>query len=958
MTATLTERLGALGDLALTHSWDPEVFAACECEAHQPLLRIWWGEKVFATLVITRRGGDARTGITLGGRDPRILLEGELIEVREYVAGTTLLSNGNFALLDPAQPTHALHWVYAEGTSWQVTSAFGPPTASLNGSIVPTKDDVLPAEEQPPAVAGQTWEATADVSWPLPLVSPAGKLHLRLEYFGHFDAVNQISTFSGGAWTLDDDNYPVPAGMGDPHSFTIVNDPTSAYPGDTSVLKAQTRFPLPQLVENPNFSAGFTGWRKDGVVSGPVAAWVVDTSAAPDLPTSVHLASSGFILTDVNLVNTSPGLATASPELSPGLDGFELGGTGIPPNTYFTYLSSTTGNMTQDATADVTGGSVSFRPQTTKHRYLWTDADPMAPSPKGYPVAPGETWNLYATVSSTDGAMGTAAVYFVRTQSATADHPARQVWEQAGSLSNGNSNVLTLGGPAVPPLREIQKDTTMERETTALGAVIEIVDARDGVWWFSNVLLQRVKGNSAGITDVQVAVTAERTYRWTQPVRSGPAMRQGSVCRLTAAFDGPGRPTVIVSSQDQGPTGNKWLNLTLDVTPPSGYDRVTRRIEINDVFDDWFYFGDKPTFIDQDRTTRIYDLVAVATGPLAVSAVAPVGTEKVGVSLVAEAGAYSWDVADVDLHRINEPIPTAAQVVTDLLRKTDGSGDFVLLPGNIIGTDTLLHDWPIRYISQRTSLVQLSTSGLVDPLREDRVNPDLTYDWGTAEQLYRARPNVILTNTRVIVLGGVAVARNSETKVDQIIVLGATKTTAAGRPVQIIGRASNGPTGQDWQGKPVLKTQVVDDASADTIEYANALARYRLDQTGTIVNVTATLADWRTVGDFDCGDWLFPENRDADLEDTANGVELGTETAFPKQERCLARTTRMGKGSWRAEVLRPGKDPLPLPMVGWENETTCSVELGTPLPNFIANLTNPAATLATLKRIAANTRPQ
>lgn len=937
MGAVLTERVGALGDLAVSLDWDPVVFALL---AEGALIRFRWGASAddkAKTLVVTRRGGDARLGILIGGRDPRILLgvdnRGPVIEdQREYIAGTNRLSNPRFGRLDPAIPTHALDWTFAEDTLWQAT---GTGLVTLDPTRLPTKDDILVAAEQPEARHSQTWEVSADVAWLFPTASPAGKLRLRLTYYGHFDNPNLFPSFDGDAWAFLDDNYRERHDPGDPfatESFDFIPNPFDENPSVTAVA-LQSRFPVPQIVLNPAFIDGLNHWLATNGI------WVASVTVAPLALPSVYIDGGGFVKTNIT-TNVTAGTENILHDADTGTFttghiGMLVTGNGIPPYTYITAYSGPNDLiMSANATAAATGVTVTFELQGTPRKRLHTDrvtegAIPEVPT--GYPVDQGETWNCQAQVLRSDDSNGTASVYVRKTKTATPTNLAGAFDEQVGSVTTGGELVLSTAYTS--PVKQLDKDVTIEPETTAIGVTLEVEGQSRGRFWFTNVLLQRVKGNFARM-EARCAVNAGRPYRWSQLVYSGPNLRPDSTMRLAVYFTASGRASApVIKSPDIKPKpGGGWQTVDFDFTVPSGYDTAWLQVEEMDVFGDWFYLVDG-TLHDTDSTTRVADVVADGSlSTVAVSAVAPEGTEKVSAALVAEEGAFSWVVGNVWLHRINEPIPTAAEVVDDLLHDPI-TGQYRLQPGAIIGPDHLLHDWAPRYTSLRTALQHLSTSGLVYPLREDRVTGDLRYHWGTAEQLFKERGSLVLTRSRIIVRDGIGVERNAEERVDRVVVIGATKADARGRPVQVIGLAEN-----DW-GDRNPDTLVIEDSTAETKAHADALARYHLDIASTvIVNVRASLDNWRSIDDFDCGDWVFPENADAQLEDLSRAVDLAGETVYPVRERVVARTLRMGRADWSADVLDATTGQwVPLPGVLWERETSCDVELGTPLPNFLAD---------------------
>lgn len=1290
MTATLVERLGALGDLTLTHSWDPMIYALLRKDA---LLRIWKGEKLYAPSVVTRRGGDARQGITIGGRDPRTLLGhdnwGPVIERREFLAGTTRLSNGDFSLLDPAIPTHALFWTFTEGTSWQA----GGGAVALNPAVVPLKDDVLLATEQPPALAGQQWEAKAFAGWPTPGTHPEGKLRLRLIWFGHFDnpelltnpdfelgpgdgwgtaffVVVETGGARTGTYALRAGPIPKPQLISNSGFESGITDWTL---GPTFSLTTAVFFsgaaalacapnPKPQSVTNSDFAAGSAGWSADTELSflggfltcepipypqylinpdfelgagypwavpttgdvgfvndatkahdgnwaikvGPIAQkqlilntgfevagqWYINSDVA-DPDSSIYFLDPGEGMEGTQAITTqghtgtpnqkflraqfAPGETTtvtpatvipgeeyiiegwvwAAPSTdgraflyghiphptvanherwypSQTLEGSQISSNpaqwkqltsnvSIPPNRvalnvgmtvidhhagYWHWdnitLTRTRGNRSRmdsvaypvvanssyrlsalvrsgdghtdgstrigvtltgpglvDEVHDVDQGptdfvwtsvSVDFTPTdgyTGAIPYIMgvdvngdamylddmllekTSNNTRQTNHSSFPITANQRYTLAADVLSgpnltrgsvTIGAILSGAgladkeisissdttkfqlrhistdvtpedgytdcVVYVRSQDIEGDnfYVDNVTWTKADNNTDStthasfpvipnqhyrlaatvksptettNGTVIVtavlsgtgLADKEVPTSTDLTKaawaaidaDVTPPAGYTSCVIRVESKDIEGGNFYVDDVTLTKVDNNTDTIVGTAFPITPERSYRWLASVRSGTNLQSGTVA-LSVRFTAPGRPDEVIPSSPMGDTKGEWQLLTFDFTPPSGYTMAIPSVIGTDIDGDVFHLDDM-SLSDADRTTRVIDLIATATGDLTIGATAPEGTEKVGVALVAEAGGFSWAATSVVLHRTGEAIPTAAEVV-DALLHDPVSGDYLLLPGNIVGTDTLRHDWLIEWQSLRASLIHLSTAGVVEPLREDRVrmddNGDLRYDWATPEQLYTDRGALVLTNSQPVVIDGVGVDENTENQVERVVVIGATKADAKGRPVQIIGVASNAPTDNDWRTNPITRTLVVTDSSAETVAYANSLARYHLDRAAvSVVNVSANLANWEALSSFDVGDWVWPENRDAGLEDDTGAVELGGETIFPKRERVVARTTKMGQEEFRAEVLDTSTGEwVPLPGVGWEKATTAQVELGTVKPDFLADPQN------------------
>lgn len=835
MTANLTENRGALGELELTCAWDKGMH---DLLGQDRLIRLVRGEKWLWTLVITQRGGDSRSGITVTGRDPRFLLgkaddQGPMLVFREFIAGTTHLTNGDFrrteyVIVNDEPILRAKLWTFAEGTSWKTTGTGG---VTLDGTIIPEADDVLPADEKADAKPGQTWRATSSVAWLFPDASPRGKGRLRLIYEGHFDEAVVASPYAtwGDSARTPTDITPLDA------------DPGGLVPGP--VFSCQSS--MPNLVPDGEFDTGPLG--PDYMVD--FGTWGHGTDGGWNGP--------NYAYTDVSLVGS--------------------------------VLESTTHLM----------------------------------------VVPGEEYELRTVIRANPGSPGTDGEAWMEVALADAGGPPYTrigTDHLVGPLANTDWNIKRVQAVTIPD------------GFVSMTPLLNVANGTAGRFDFDSMTVIRTKGNIDYRRGPVFGVIPERTLKVRVNYRVDAGVTSGRVELQFVMLDALGqREELLVPGINLGPSDLAGLQTAeFEVAPPSGYDLLAPQIYSEDIVGGAIVVG-QWRITDGDRNTRYYDAIgSEADSLLTVTVTAPEGTDRVGVALVAEEGAFSWLFGEAALFRVNEPIPTAAQVV-DALLHDPVNGHYLLLPGRIYGDDTLLHDWLIEDTPLLSAIHHLSTSGLVSPLREDRVNPDMTYDWGTAEQLYTDRGALVLTDTSPIVRGGVAVETTNEDRVDRVVVIGAKKLDARGRPVQVRGSAENPVTVNDWQGQPVIRTKKVVEESIEIGQQADAFARRVLDRASTaIVNTRATLVNHERIDDFVVGDWVHPENRDAGLEDTTAAVDVEGETVFPAVQRVVHRQTHMGKDAgWRAEVLDPSSGQwVPVADVEWEDATTVDVELGTPLPDI------------------------
>jgi hypothetical protein len=829
VSATLTENLGALGELDLSLSFDKLLY---DLLRQDNLVRLYRGEKLTWTMVVTKRGGDSASGISVTARDPRILLgeegSGPTIEDREYIAGTTHLSNGSFTLLDPAIPTKPLFWTLREDTTWQAPPPVGGSLATTVG-VFPDSDDVAESTEPAPARPGQTWETYAAV---VHGSTTAGRYRQRLIYEGHFHPEPIGDAFSG--WGP---STRTPTG-----DINLTTDPTGTLSGP--VFRCQSG--QPNLIDDGDFE------------SGNLDQWN---------------------LTFGNWFNANADAAW---------DG------------------------THYAMTDTSGGNPAFKLMEYKHPFA---------------VVEGEQYQMRLVAKPSEAHTTTDGQAYMSMAVATGPPPYVFI-ETARADTNGQTTTNNAG------FRILLGEITVGPGQVSMTPLVIVAGQSQGQWDLDTADLIRTKGNIDTRTEAAKVVTPERTYRWEPYYRVDDGVTAGRV-QLRAVAYGEGRPDLILAGPElQSSKDALPQQATFDITPPSGYDFVARQIYCEDVFGGGIWIGEAP-MVDADDTTRVYDAIVSTTGVAGLFHVAPDGTQTVRVACVLEADAAVWSTTSVYLRRVAEPIPTAAQVVDSLLHDPT-NGHYLLDPGTITGDDTLAHDWTITDLTVRAALNHLSTSGLVQPLREDRVKADMTYHWGTAAQLYVERGALVLSDLSPIVRGNVAVDATSEGRIDRVKVIGATKADADGRPVTVTGAAANPVTTYDWQGRPVMRTRVVTETSIETVAHAEAYARALLDRaSAVIVNVKATLVNHETIDDFDVGDWVFPENRDAGVEDPSRPVDVAGVTSFPDRMRVVHRQTRMGRGDFRAEVLDPDTgDWVPLADIDWEGPTTVEVELGTPLADI------------------------
>lgn len=544
------------------------------------------------------------------------------------------------------------------------------------------------------------------------------------------------------------------------------------------------------------------------------------------------------------------------------------------------------------------------------------------------PVSPGERYRLDGWLKAGPTADGTAYIY---TYLGDATYPLNASWIYLDTVEPATAQ----------DWRYIFNEFDIQPAKVGLVPLLEVLNHTIGDWYFDEVRLTRLKGNSAKYQHAAFSVTPERTYRVLASVTPDAGLLEGTL-RASVLLSAAGRADVTMESPTLERGDATQQLLAWDFTPPSGYDSAALSFVGMDVIGGSFIV-DNASVTDVDRSTVITDLVLgpakASWDPVAtLTATAPEGTERVQLEVVAEADGAGWAVDDASLTRVGTPA-VSADVIESLLLDPD-TGDALMEPGDIYGTDTLLFDKHIIRQDARTILKDISRGGVVSPVREWRVNPDNTLDWGTAEQLFVDRTEIVLAPGDLELLDEPTVEQDVEDRVTDVIVIGAERQLADGRRVTVIGYASNepGPDDLDFYGRPIRRTRVIEDPTVDHKVYGDALARWHLDQANALSEVVQFgLADWRAVGPFNTGDWIYPWLPEAELEGD-NAVEHRGRTIWPKRVRALMRVWRMGKGSFRVEARAPDGSTLDISSaIRWEDETSAEVTVGDVVPEFLVD---------------------
>lgn len=946
MAATYTDVLMALGQGVLDVDWDPEVWEAVVAGAH---LQLYEGERLAETLVIVNPS-PGRAGImcALLSLEHHLGADniGPTVEDRWYFSGRNRLDNGDFEIAG------LLYWTKGQESTWQaeagaVRTGLG---AALHAGLTEDADPLV--SEAFDVTPGEQWRQFVYVL--RAGYGAIGRIICRTVLTGRFTTPNLFPRIhTGGAWGAQTSNNPQALVA----PFEVIDDSATAIGRSDLALRAQTPYPIYQLVLNPLFNQGADG---EDFWFTSEERWVADASAAPDLPTSIHYEGSGFITPDVVITNGSDVITSATADwitATPALNKL-VEGPGIPPYTYVLSVSAAgTAQMSAPATADHLAGdtAVAFRPQTTNRAYFCTDATDAGTTLSQYAVNPGDTWDIYCHLTKTNNANGTATISFGKIKTATDEHLAGLFLEQVESISTGG--VLMLSTAVEPNVRVIRKETTIEDETTHLGVFVELKGNTDGRWWFSNFLLQRVRGNRDTIAGQIVAVQGGRTYGFTLPTRSGPRLREGGKARLVVTLTGPLRPDVVLNVE-QGPTHDQVVDVTLNVSVPSGYDVATSRLEIEDVFNDWFYFGEMDVR-DQDSSTlwydhRSYDHSGLTWNLLQNNITIPNGAKTIHGELVAETLGQGWVADDCWLYRVNVPLATGEGVVADCLTHPQ-TGLPILFAGELHSAGIIQSDWHILNLHNRDILKHLSRAGQVLPAREWFVDAEGRLHWGLPEQLFTDHDGevsdtnptgslIVLGPDDFFLLGPAEVTASTEEQVTDTKVIGATIGDR-----QIVGRATELPgEAMDFMGNPIYRMQVVEDSTVDQQRIADPYAAYLANKSAGTTNVKISLSDPRALGLIRKGDWLY-------LWDGMTLVDPSREMPLPDgrpvnpvRKRVLSITTRYGGGSWSAKLRLPDGSLMDI-SPRWEAQTVVELELGELLPEFAVGPEGGSASQAFLR---------
>lgn len=548
-------------------------------------------------------------------------------------------------------------------------------------------------------------------------------------------------------------------------------------------------------------------------------------------------------------------------------------------------------------------------------KVLLHDSDPNVVGSTPIPVSEGERWRAEGHIKSGQSANGEAEVALIVP---LIGHPTvRPYWMSLGRMRPDN--------PEEDDWRYFPYEFSINGDWLCLMPCCVVYGHSLGEWFFDNIALTRLKGNVAKVVGTLFPVTPERPYTWRASVRSNETTVEGSI-KLTAACKGAGRPDVVLDSQPMGDTDNGYREFLFNVTPPSGYDSIQPFVTGTDIIGGPIWV-DSMSVRDDDRSTVVVDLVTDASADLGTvlegTSTAPAGTESVRVEIIAESMSDGWIVIAPSIVR-QATATTAQNIVGQLL-----SG-LSVLPGSIPGSDVIQSDWDIENMTHRAVLHHLCREGMwPGAKREYRLNPDRTLDVGGA--LFEDRTDVVLADRRdqeLLLLDSPQVEESAAEVVTDVVVLGDERESPTGRKFRIRGSAHRDLDAVDYEGRPLVRTHIIEDAVADHKALADAIASYELELLDhPSQSIRIGLSDHRAYFErIVAGDSIYVYKPEAGLEDTSNEQVVDGKTVFPQRTRVWEQTINMGPG-YRAMLRREDGSTMEIP-VNWEESTSVELEVG------------------------------
>jgi len=928
--------------------------------------------------LLTRVKGDEK-GLTIGG--PGMIWHpggggiGPRIADREYISGANKLGNPVFTL-------GALYWQRpAEGSLWVIPEG-GPATCA--GGLV--KDDILESDERFPVRPGNQYRAQASG------VSGVGKGRVRTLYEGKFDPPNLWTngdlaagdtgwtesayvtvvpgTMFGGTNVVACAPIPKPViyAFADGLDGGVAWTDISEFPGDMDIvdyggLAAIRCGPVTQkdLIPNGRFEADISRWYTNTEIADPATPFYHDTGQGTD-------GSNCF--TTAGVAGTpDEKFARVQFSADPGVDPadvvageeYELEGFLWPaPSTdgqahlYGHIPHPTSANHEKWYPAEAMKGS---EHSVTPAQYTrMTVRIPIPPNRDklniGYTVSGHHSgyWHLddvtckrvkgnRAKITSDVGyAVEVDTRYEVAGLAQSGDDLQVGSYRVGGMLVGDTVDPETVGedkGSTDFEWEQIRKEF---RPSTGQEFFYPFVSCQDIIGapvYVRRITITKLDNNRAGIIGGVAVVTPERTYKVRCKVRSGPNLNTGNI-KLSMRCIRAGYPDVIIESATMDGTDGEVKELAMDLTPPSGYEEVERRVIFTDVDGDLFYAADF-TFVDTDTATVVYDSATVdpSEASVYVDSTAPAGAQFVRTMFVAEGSTSGWSLAGMSLARTGVTPATGDAIVAQLLTDPDTGDPLSLAPGTIDCPEVIPYDWLILNLTDRDALEHYC-SVISDPPREYRVNPadpptiDVATTVGTDHGPDSAVPVTLLPRDR-------DVESMDDPEVDvtdrptHILVIGADRKTVSGQDFPITAVAEVPGTAElDYNERPIVRVKPVSASTVDHQGYADALAiALAAREAEPPLSVSVKLSGVDTRPGVREGDTIYLCHPEAGLDDPdlADPPMIEGETVFHRPVRVLSRTRSCGPG-YTAFMRRSDGSRFELPGVIWSDEDATTLVVG------------------------------
>ncbi len=480
---------------------------------------------------------------------------------------------------------------------------------------------------------------------------------------------------------------------------------------------------------------------------------------------------------------------------------------------------------------------------------------------------------------------------------------------------------------------------------------VRSTDVESGPFKVHKVTLTKMDNNTVTSTGPAVGVTPERTYRWTEYVRSGTGLQRGTV-KLEVECPRSGHDAIVFDSIPMEATEGERKQIVFEFSTPSGYDEIVPKIINTDGEGDSWYVGGGE-LRDTDTGSVVFDSVTidpVNVSPF-VNAIAPEGAESVGVAVIAEEGTGPWSVGGVSLVRSVDVPATGADVAGDLLVDPETGNPLSIVAGTIDASTPIPYDWSPVDLTHLAAMVHLCDV-VADPPLEFQLTPTIpaALDLGPSADVFTdhapdsATPVVFLPGD-LDVVALPRVESNVEARPTHIKLLGAELQTVTGKPFLITATAQvPGPVQLGANNLPITRTKRVNLPTVDHIGYAQAraddLARQEAEPPFSLTVVVNEFDEETadTLGEdhrppYKVGDWVYGFKPEAGLiGPAASATNIEGETVFPRRLRVLSRKRELAdigtEGSrYRIEMRRPDGTTFDLPGVNPSvaNVTTLTV---------------------------------